>query len=128
MSYTALYRRYRPDDFSALVGQPHIAKVLSTAIRRGSFVHAYLFCGPRGTGKTSTARILARAINCLSPREDGNPCNSCAACQRSLHGESMDIIEIDGASNRGIDEIRDLRERVKYAPAQERYKIYIIDE
>ncbi len=128
MSYTALYRRYRPDDFSALVGQPHIAKVLSTAIRRGSFVHAYLFCGPRGTGKTSTARILARAINCLSPHEDGNPCNSCAACQRSLSGESMDIIEIDGASNRGIDEIRDLRERVKYAPAQERYKIYIIDE
>lgn len=128
MSYTALYRRYRPDDFSALVGQPHIAKVLSTAIRRGSFVHAYLFCGPRGTGKTSTARILARAINCLSPHEDGNPCNSCAACQRSLNGESMDIIEIDGASNRGIDEIRDLRERVKYAPAQERYKIYIIDE
>ncbi len=128
MSYTALYRRYRPDTFANLIGQAHIAKVLSSAINKGSFVHAYLFCGPRGTGKTSSARILARAINCLQPQADGNPCGTCAACQRSIGGESMDIIEIDGASNRGIDEIRDLRERVKYAPAQEKYKLYIIDE
>ncbi|NLF80033.1 MAG: DNA polymerase III subunit gamma/tau [Clostridia bacterium] len=128
MSYTALYRRYRPDHFSALVGQPHIARILASAARRGNFVHAYLFCGPRGTGKTSAARILARAVICQQPTAEGDPCGACPACLRALRGESLDIIEIDGASNRGIDEVRDLRERVKYAPAQERAKIYIIDE
>ena len=128
MTYTALYRRYRPDRFDALVGQEHVARVLAAAARKGGFVHAYLFCGPRGTGKTSAARILARAINCRQLTEEGEPCNECDSCRRALTGESMDIIEIDSASNRGIDEIRDLRERIKYAPAQEKRKIYIIDE
>lgn len=128
MAYTALYRRFRPDNFTGLIGQNHIAKILAAAVSRGNFVHAYLFCGPRGTGKTSAARIFARAINCQNPLPDGNPCDCCASCLRVKKGESLDIIEIDGASNRGIDEIRDLRERVKYSPAQERYKIYIIDE
>lgn len=128
MTYTALYRRYRPDRFSSLIGQEHVARVLATATRRGGFVHAYLFCGPRGTGKTSAARILARVINCQHPTEDGEPCNECPSCKRAMSGESLDLIEIDSASNRGIDEIRDLRERVKYAPAQEKRKIYIIDE
>ena len=128
MSYTALYRRYRPQRFGELIGQEHISRVLAAAVRRDEPVHAYLFCGPRGTGKTSAARILARAVNCQNPTPEGDPCGVCPACRRDLAGESMDVIEIDGASNRGIDEIRDLRERVKYAPAQEKHKIYIIDE
>jgi DNA polymerase III subunit gamma/tau len=128
MSYTALYRRYRPDSFSALVGQPHISRILASAVSRGHFVHAYLFCGPRGTGKTSAARILARAIICQQPTAAGEPCDHCPACLRVKADECLDIIEIDGASNRGIDEVRDLRERIKYAPAQESRKIYIIDE
>ncbi|MBR3391824.1 MAG: DNA polymerase III subunit gamma/tau [Firmicutes bacterium] len=128
MAYTALYRRYRPRGFEQLVGQPHIARVLSAAVSRQSFVHAYLFCGPRGTGKTSAARILARAINCEHPLKNGDPCGECPACRREEAGESLDIIEIDGASNRSIDDIRDLRERVRYAPSQEKYKVYIIDE
>ena len=127
MVYTALYRRFRPNSFSELVGQAHIAKTLSHAVAQGSFSHAYLFCGPRGTGKTSTARIVAKAINCLDP-QNGEPCCKCEACLRIADGASMDITEIDAASNRGIDEIRDLRESVKYAPVQEKYKIYIIDE
>ena len=127
MSYTALYRRYRPNRFDRLVGQEHIGRILHSAVNNSSFVHAYLFCGPRGTGKTSAAKIFARAVNCLNPNQ-GEPCGECAACLRDISGESMDIMEIDAASNRGIDEIRDLRERVKYSPAQEKYKVYIIDE
>lgn len=127
MEYTALYRKYRPRRFQQLVGQEHIARTLLNAIRRGKVAHAYLFCGPRGTGKTSAAQIMSRAVNCLTP-EDGEPCGHCEACRRILEGVSLDILEIDAASNRGIDEMRELRERVKYAPAQEQYKVYIIDE
>ena len=128
MTYTALYRRFRPQYFGDLVGQPHISRTLASAVKKGGFVHAYLFCGPRGTGKTSTAKILARAVNCLTPTGEGEPCGTCPACLRGITGESLDILEIDAASNRGIDEIRDLRERVKYAPVLEKYKVYIIDE
>ncbi|MDR2712367.1 MAG: DNA polymerase III subunit gamma/tau, partial [Clostridiales bacterium] len=127
MTYTALYRKFRPQSFGELVGQEHIGRTLRNALLRGSLVHAYLFSGPRGTGKTSAAKILARAVNCLAPK-DGEACLTCPACLRIMAGQSLDIVEIDAASNRGIDEIRDLRERVKYAPVQERYKVYIIDE
>ncbi len=127
MSYTALYRKFRPGDFGELVGQEHISKTLQHALETGRIVHAYLFCGPRGTGKTSTAKILAQAVNCLD-LHNGEPCGECEACKRIKEGQSLDILEIDAASNRGIDEIRDLRERVRYAPAQEKFKVYIIDE
>lgn len=127
MDYTALYRKYRPRRFQDLVGQEHIARTLLNAARQGKVAHAYLFCGPRGTGKTSAAQIMSRAVNCLSP-VNSEPCGECEACRRILAGSSMDILEIDAASNRGIDEMRELRERVKYTPAQEKYKVYIIDE
>ena len=127
MTYVALYRKYRPASFDELVGQEPVARTLANAVIKGNIVHAYLFCGPRGTGKTSVAKILAMAVNCAQPQQ-GSPCGECASCCRFMNGESMDIMEIDAASNRGIDEIRDLRERVKYAPAQEKHKVYIIDE
>lgn len=127
MDYTALYRKYRPRRFGDLVGQEHIAKTLLNAAAQGKIAHAYLFCGPRGTGKTSAAQIMSRAVNCLQP-VNNEPCCKCEACKRILAGGSLDILEIDAASNRGIDEMRELRERVKYTPAQEKYKVYIIDE
>lgn len=127
MAYVALYRKWRPEKFSDLVGQEHISRTLANAISSGRIGHAYLFSGPRGTGKTSTAKIFARALNC----EHGptpEPCGECEACRKIAEGSSLDVFEIDAASNRGIDEIRDLRETVKFAAVDGRYKVYIIDE
>lgn len=127
MAYVALYRQWRPQNFRDLVGQVHISRTLKNAISGNRISHAYLFTGPRGTGKTSSAKIMAKAVNCLNPLE-GEPCGECASCLRINQGNAMDIVEIDAASNRGIDEIRDLREKVKYAPVESKYKVYIIDE
>ena len=126
-SYLVLARKWRPQLFEEVIGQRHITQTLQNAISQKRVAHAFLFTGARGVGKTSSARILAKALNC----EKGlriNPCNQCTNCQEVTHGTSMDVIEIDGASNRGIDEIRELRESVRYTPAKSRYKIYIIDE
>lgn len=123
----ALYRKYRSATFADLIGQDHVATTLRNQVRRGVVAHAYLFAGIRGTGKTSTARILARAVTCLDGR-DGEPCNVCDACVEVLSGAAVDVLEIDAASNRGIDEMRDLREKVKFLPASLRRKVYIIDE
>ena len=127
MAYIALYRKWRPHTFRDLVGQDHISRTLSQAITSGRIGHAYLFSGPRGTGKTSTAKILAMALNCKEGPTPA-PCGQCESCQRIMDGSAMDVFEIDAASNRGIDEIRGLRETVKFAPAEGRYKVYIIDE
>lgn len=123
----ALYTEYRPQKFSEVVGQEHTTDTLSNAIENGRIVHAYLFCGPKGTGKTTTARILAKAINC-EHGPSAEPCNECEACLSITKGNAIDVIEIDAASNRKIDEIRDLLEKVVYAPAVLRKKVYIIDE
>lgn len=127
MSYLVLARKWRPRTFTDLIGQETISHILSNAISQGKIAHAYLFSGPRGVGKTSSARILARAVNC----EKGpipEPCGNCSSCLEILEGSSVDVMEIDGASNNSVNDIRDLRERVKYAPASGRYKVYIIDE
>ncbi len=127
MTSQVFYRKWRPQTLSEVVGQEHVTQTLRHAVENGRIAHAYLFCGPRGTGKTSSGRILAKAANCLSPTQ-GEPCNTCEICRTINEGNSLDIIEIDAASNRGIDEIRDLKEKVNYAPNMTRYKVYIIDE
>jgi len=127
MSYTVLARRYRPLNFKDVVGQEHVTRTLTNALKKSKVAHAYLFAGPRGVGKTTTARILAKAVNCTDLK-DGEPCNQCPTCTDINDSRSLDILEIDGASNRGIDEIRNLRENVKFAPAASTRKVYIIDE
>ena len=127
MTSQVFYRKWRPQTLAEVVGQEHVTRTLRNALETGRVAHAYLFCGPRGTGKTSTGRILAKAINCLSNGK-GEPCNACEMCQAITKGSALDIIEIDAASNRKIDDVRDLRERVRFAPATARYKVYIIDE
>lgn len=127
MAYQALYRVWRPQRFADLVGQDLISQTLKNAITTNQISHAYLFCGPRGTGKTSTAKIFAKAINCPH-QQDGEPCNECDLCQEITQGRLNDVIEIDAASNNGVDEIREIRDKVKYAPTQATYKVYIIDE
>lgn len=126
-NYTALYRAWRPKRFEEVVGQPDIIEALKNQIKNGSIAHAYLFSGTRGTGKTSTAKIFSRAINCLAPVE-ANPCNACDICKGILDESLMDVVEIDAASNNGVDDIRELRENVKYPPSRSKYKVYIIDE
>jgi DNA polymerase III subunit gamma/tau len=127
MSYLVLARKWRPQTFSEVVGQEHITETLKKAVEKNRVAHAYLFAGPRGCGKTTTARLLAKIINCEKPN-GAEPCNACSSCEAITAGRHLDVIEIDGASNRGIDEIRDLREKISYAPSQGRSKIYIIDE
>ena len=127
MGYQALYRRYRPARFEDFVGQEAVIKTLRSQITSGRIAHAYLFCGTRGTGKTSTAKVFARAVNCEHP-ENGDPCGTCDTCRALAEENSLDILEIDAASNNGVDEIRDLREKVKYPPQTGRYRVYIIDE
>ncbi len=127
MGYQALYRRYRPARFEDFVGQEAVIQTLRSQIMSGRIAHAYLFCGTRGTGKTSTAKVFARAVNCEHP-ENGDPCGVCPTCKALAEENSLDILEIDAASNNGVDEIRDLREKVKYPPQTGRYRVYIIDE
>ena len=127
MAYVALYRKFRPQSFDELVGQEHIVRTLSNQLESGRIAHAYLFAGPRGTGKTSTAKLFAKAINCANP-VGCNPCLKCDACIQATADDNMDIIEIDAASNNGVDNIRDIRDKVIFAPTVGKYKVYIIDE
>ena len=129
MENLALYRKYRPKTFSEIVGQEHVVQTLTNAIAAEMVSHAYIFFGPRGSGKTTTARLLAKAMNCRN-REKGQfePCNKCSSCLEVGEGNSLDLIEIDAASHRGIDEVRELREGIKFSPVKEKYKVFIIDE
>ena len=127
MSYTALYRKWRPVSFEDVKGQDPIVQTLKNQITSGRIGHAYLFCGTRGTGKTSIAKIFARAVNCENP-VDGSPCNECPTCKAISSGASMNVVEIDAASNNGVENIRDIRDQVQYPPTQGRYRVYIIDE
>ncbi|KXB98659.1 MAG: hypothetical protein AA908_04580 [Chlorobi bacterium NICIL-2] len=126
--YVVTARKWRPQQFGEVVGQDHVTTTLRNALASGRIHHAYLFCGPRGVGKTTTARILARAVNCATPRDGIEPCNACDSCRDIISGRSMDVVEIDGASNNSVEDIRRLRENAKYPPTFGRYKVYIIDE
>lgn len=128
MSYIVTARKWRPTTFEDVVGQAHVGSTLKNAIQQNRLGHAYIFSGPRGVGKTTIARILARVLNCTDPAASGEPCNTCESCTEITGGRSVDVFEIDGASNRGVEEIRNLREAVRYAPVKSRYKLYIIDE
>lgn len=128
MSYMALYRKWRPDEFEEVKGQEHVVTTLKNQITHDRIGHAYLFCGTRGTGKTTVAKLFAKAVNCEHPREDGSPCNECAACKAISAGNSLNVIEIDAASNNGVDNIREIRDEVQYSPTEGKYKVYIIDE
>ena len=125
MAYKALYRKYRPSTFEEVVGQKHVVMTLQNAIKNNKLAHAYLFCGPRGTGKTSVAKLLAKTINCTS---ENKPCGHCANCIDIQESTHPDVVELDAATNNGVDEVRELIEKVKYAPMQGKYKVYIIDE
>ena len=127
MAYTALYRKFRPLKFDEMVGQEHITKTLKKQIMVGRVGHAYLFNGGRGTGKTSAAKILARAVNCLNV-QNGEPCNECEICKEILSGALTDVVEMDAASNNSVDDIRSIREEVNFLPTRAKYRVYIIDE
>ncbi len=127
MAYTALYRKWRPKTFDDIIGQEHVTTTLKNQIANDRIAHAYLLCGTRGTGKTSTAKVMAKALNCLNPK-DGNPCNECEMCKKISQGLAIDVTELDAASNNGIDKIRDIIDDTKYPPQEGRYKIYIMDE
>ena len=125
---SVLYQKYRSQNFDELIGQEDIANILKNSLKKDQTSQAYLFVGSRGTGKTSTARILAKALNCTNLKDDGNPCNECENCKDISEGRFLDLIEIDAASNRGIDQIRELKERIEFTPSKGKYKVYIIDE
>lgn len=128
MSYMALYRKWRPDEFEEVKGQEHVVTTLKNQITHDRIGHAYLFCGTRGTGKTTVAKLFAKAVNCEHPLEDGSPCNECPTCKAISAGVSLNVMEIDAASNNGVDNIRDIRDEVQYSPTEGKYKVYIIDE
>ncbi len=124
----AYYRKWRPQGWDEVIGQEHVVRTLRSALAQGNLAHAYLFSGPRGTGKTTTARIIAKAVNCLAEEQGARPCNECENCQAINQGRFLDLIEIDAASNTSVDDVRDLREKINFSPTKGRYKVYIIDE